>query len=279
MKSLTKTGAEHFVKSFAGTALTAGQGVEDYLIASKSKGVTFVEGVPKFAELRDCMLREADRSLLLSVNCFARALEGLRAASAYWSLVGLYYASFFAAKSVLGMYGCWMSKPRMWVEVVDANPGKQRLIYRTTPYAGTGGSHQVAWSAFYSAMTPLRSWLTTPHAKLAAYPVNSNDSWLIQTRNEVNYDPAKAFKMKEDFELNYDAAKIPTCFAGKLRTMFDITRAFVLFARDTAKDMGLKTDVYSPEPTRKDWSKKLVTSAQDAALRDFAASLSPQLEF
>lgn len=279
MKSLTKSGAKHFVGSFAATPASARQGVEDYLTTSKAKGSTFIEGSPRFAELRDCMLREADRSLLLSVNCFARALGGLRAASAYWSLVGLYYASFFSAKAVLGMHGCWMCRPKMWIEVIDANPGKQKLAYRTVAYGGRGGSHQIAWIAFYSAMTPLRSWLTTGHAKLAAYPVNSNDTWLIETRNEVNYDPAKAFKMKEDFEATYDSTNLPSCFGGKLRTMFDITHAFVLFARDTAKEMGLQTDVYVPEPNRKDWCKNLITSAEDPALRSFAESYNAQLQF
>lgn len=277
MKPLTQTGAAHFVASFGGLGPTSSLSVEDYLLSS-SGGSLYVEGTPKFGELRDCLLRDADRSLLLSLNCFTRALETLRASSVYWTVVGLYYSSFFSAKAILGMHGCWMRGAKNWIEVIDANPGKQRLIHKTTSY-GLGGSHKVTWRAFYRAMAPLRTWLKTPHAQLAATPVNANETWLIDARNEVNYDAVKAFKLKQDFESSFDPANMPNCFGGKFRTMFDISVAFVLFARDMAKDFHLSTDVYAPHPTRRDWCQTLITPAQAAAILAFASTYHPQIEY
>jgi|SRR5882672_1213691 len=278
MKPLTKVGAEHFVKSFASTPSTVGIGVEEFLATNCIGPTTFIEGTARFEEFRDCLLREADRSLSLSINCFARSLEGLRAASAYWTLVSLYYSSFYSAKAVLAMHGCWMTHPEMWVEVVDANPGKQKLAYKTKRYA-RAGSHRVAWIAFYAAMNHLRSWFITPHAKLASSPVNSIDTWLIDTRNEYNYEPDKAFQMKQEFDASFDATNLPKCFGGKFRTMFEISHSFVLFARDMAIDLNLDTDVWAPKPTRKKWHQDFVTAPQDAAITALSSSYHPQLEY
>lgn len=152
----------------------------------------------------DSLDSDAERSLLLSGSCYARALDGLRESSVYWSVVGLYYAAFFSLKAVLGMHGCWMSRPKRWIEVVDANPGRQKIAYKTAMYPSSGGptgSHQVTWIAFYEAMNHLAAWLTSAHAVLASNPVNANRTWMIDTRNEVNYDPLVAFQMMTAFQV------------------------------------------------------------------------------
>lgn len=74
MKPLTQIGAQHFVGQFSAEASVINSSVDDYLLTLPSGTNTFSEGTPRFALLKDCILREAERSLLLSGNCYARAL-------------------------------------------------------------------------------------------------------------------------------------------------------------------------------------------------------------
>src|SRR5258708_6528549 len=282
MKPLTQIGAAHFVGSFSADATVSGFSVEEYLATLPGGSITFTEGTPRFNELKDCLLREAERSLLLSGNCYARALDGLRGSSVYWTIVGLYYAAFFSVKAVLGMHGCWMSGPRRWIEVMDANPGAQRLVYRTGMYPNNGGkngSHEVTWIAFYEAMNHLAAWLTSPPALLSITPVNSSKTWMIDTRNDVNYDPLVAFQMMAAFQGSFDPTNLPSCFGGKLQTMFQVGQAFVLFAKELALNLGLGTDVWVPAATRRDWWMQYVTCAQHPPLSQFAVSVYPHLQY
>ena len=130
MKPLSHSGAIHFVQNFSSNASVSAIGVNDYLDTNFQGTNTFVEGTSQYGELRDCLLRESERSLLMASNCYARSLDGLRENSAYWSLVGLYYAAFYSAKAILGMHGCWMGGLKKWIEVVDSNPGAQKIVYK-----------------------------------------------------------------------------------------------------------------------------------------------------
>ena len=175
-----------------------------------------------------------------------------------------------------------MKASNRWIEVIDANPGNQKLEYKTSVYhcsGGEKGSHKVTWVAFYEAMNKLSAWLTSPHAKLAINPVNASKTWMINTRNEVNYDPLAAFEMMGAFQSTFDPENIPKCFGGKLQTMFQITQAFVLFSKELAINYGLKTDVWSVAQTRKDWAQQYITSAQHSALTQFSKSEYPSLEY
>jgi hypothetical protein len=282
MKPLTQIGAQHFVSNFGADVSVNGYSVNDFLATLPKGGSVFSEGTQGFDQLKDCLLREAERSLLLSGNCYARALDGLRGCSAYWSVVGLYYAAFFSLKAILGMHGCWMGRPNRWVEVDNANPGNQKIVYKTTIYPNSGGvkgSHKVTWVAFYEAMNHLTAWLTSPHALLAIQPVNHNKTWMIDTRNEVNYDPLVAFQMMSDFQSTFNPTTLPTCFGGKLQTMVQIAQAFIIFSKETALNHGLRTDICVPANTRKDWCQQHMTAPQHPALIAFATSEYPRLEY
>ena len=218
----------------------------------------------------------------MSGNCYARALGGLRECSVYWSMVGLYYTSFFALKAVLGMHGCWINGAKRWIEVTDSTPGNQKLAYRTIVYPNNGGktgSHQIAWIAFYEAMNHLAGWFTGPNAALAITPVNANRTWMIDTRNDVNYDPVVAFDVMDVFRGSFDPTNLPNCFSGKLQTMFQMAQAFVLFSKELAINLSLNTDVCDPIPLRKDWWTHHVTSPQHVALTAFAATENPKLDY
>jgi hypothetical protein len=66
MKPLTQSGAAHFVGQFGADASVAGYSVEDFLATLSASSHTFTEGTPRFDQLKDCLLRESERSLLMS---------------------------------------------------------------------------------------------------------------------------------------------------------------------------------------------------------------------
>ena len=218
----------------------------------------------------------------MASNCYARSLDGLRENSAYWSLVGLYYAAFYSAKAILGMHGCWMGGLKKWIEVVDSNPGAQKIVFKKQPYpnnAGQSGSHKVTWMAFYHAMTHLTTWYANQNNSLAMHPVNANSTWLIDTRNDYNYYPYEAFQLMSDFQSSFDSNDIPNCFGGKLQTMLQVSKAFICFSKDVCIQLGLATDIWLPENTRSDWVRNHITANQNASLNVFAQSEYAQLVF
>lgn len=282
MRPFTQIGARHFVSNFSANANVSGDSVSDFLDTLPRAGVVLSEGTPRYEQLKDCLLRETERSLLLSNNSYARALDGLRECSVHWSMIGFYYAAFFSLKAVLGMHGCWMERPKRWIEVVDANPGAQKISYKTVLYTNNGGqsgSHQITWVAYYEAMNHLSAWLTSAHAMLAITPINANKTWMIDTRNDVNYDPLIAFQMMSAFQNSFDPENLPNCFGGKLQTMFQVAQAFVGFSKEMAMNLGLQTDVCLPNATRMNWCQQYMTSPQHPALIALAASEYPQLEY
>lgn len=277
MKPLTTTSSIHFVNGFSVIPAVSALSVQDYLNTAATK--SFQEGTPAFDALRCCLLKETEQALLMAGNCYVRGLEGLRGGSAYWSLVSFYYAAFFSIKAILGTYGCWMNHPKRWIEAVDTNPGTIKLQFRTTAYGITAGPHKVTWIAFYDTMSALSSFLTSAEAVIAKTPVNKSKTWLIDTRNDANYQPNIAFSMIEEFDKGFNPNTVPNCFKGRLQTMLQISRACALFAKESALRVGLSTDVWSPEPTRGDWVRSRITKAQHPSLAAFTAAEMPQLEY
>jgi hypothetical protein len=277
MKPLSTTSSVAFVGGYSFQQSVASLGVQDFLNRTGQK--LFQEGTAEFNELRYCLLRESEQSLLMALNCYARGLEGLRSSSAYWSAVSLYYAAFFAAKSVLGMYGCWMAGPKSWIDVINSGAGKIKLQHKTSSYNNMNGSHKVTWIAYYDTMATLASFLTSKNAVIAKTPVNNQKTWLIETRNDLNYYPQSALNAAHDFESSFNAASVPSCFKGRLQTMLKVSQACVLFSKESALRVGLSTDVWQPEQTRADYIQNRITGGQDAALTAYLQSEIPGLHF
>jgi hypothetical protein len=277
MKPLSTTSSLAFVGGYSPQASVANLGVLDYLGTTSQK--SFQEGTPAFDELRYCLLREGEQSLLMAINCYARALDGLRAGAAYWSAVSLYYAAFFAIKSVLGNYGCWMTAPNSWIEVVNSGAGNIRLQHKTTNYNAMKGSHKVTWVAYYETMAGLSSFLTSPNAVIAKQPVFSKKTWLIDTRNDLNYYPQNAIAIEHEFASSFDPTNVPGCFGGRLQTMLKVSQACVLFAKESAIRVGLSTDVWRPYPDRATYVQNKITNPQDPALQSFYNAETPNLHF
>lgn len=238
------------------------------------------EGTVEFEELRDCILRNTDRSVLISSNCFARATESLRAASSSWSLVAFYYSSFFAAKAVLGMLGCWFERRTRWIDVEIDRDGSQALCFSKSPHpaAADSGTHRQFWHVYYAAVPPLQAWVSQS-ASLALAPVSGSDTWFIEQRNDVNYKPEESFALMVDFRSKYDPQQIPACLPGRLNTAYRIAKAFLELSKEISGNVRLRTDVFMPHPDRPTCIRDEVLSAQPAELRTFAQGCHPLLEF
>lgn len=282
MKPLTTTSSAYFVSGFQADRALVGLGVQDYLGTARVR--QFTEGTPSFNELRVCLLQEAEQYLLLAQSCYSQGLEGLRVGSAAWSIVSFYYSAFFATKAILGTYGCWMAAPDRWIEVVDATPGGLQLAYRAKPYATlyqtkARGSHKVAWAAYYHVMSTLSSFLTSPDAIVAKTPVQSQESWLIDTRNDVNYQPQVAFKIGAEFESSFLPTAVPNSLKGRLSTMLKVSRACNVLAKENAVRVGLSTGVWNPEPSRVAWLQNRVLRPLDPSLAAYRQSEMALLAF
>ncbi|MFP8779816.1 hypothetical protein [Hydrogenophaga sp. RWCD_12] len=278
MKPLPIPTANAFVSGFTQEPAVANLGVQDFLNTQTSN--IFKTGTQQFNELRYCLLRESEQHLLMAINCYARALETLRAGSSYWSVVSLYYAAFFAAKSILGNHGCWISGAKSWIEVTNSSPTNLQLQFRqsqyTCPYSG---SHQVTWCAYYNALKSLSPFLTTQHALLAKTPVNGKETWLIDVRKDLNYSPLEALQACRDFNTNFNANNVPSFIGGKSQTMLKTSQAIVFFAKETAIRTGLSTDIWGPSASRSDYSAKNILAQQHAALSSYYNAQLPSLLF
>jgi len=256
MTPLSLPGAKHFCKNFSGSA-TQPANMRDLFDNDLVKKKSFKEGETVFRNYRDSLLREADRSFFLGVSCFRRALDLFSSSSVFWAHVTLYYSSWFAAHSVLGMFGCWVRAKGKVVEVKSHSPGSQEFeVQKKYPTQTTGG-HQFFWDAYYNAMNALVLW-TDPSLHLAVKPIGNSRTWAIDKRNLVNYQTMQAFGLMHQFVNNFDAGKFPLNLQGDVATQFHLAKSLLLFCADRAKEFGLNTDVYPSFGTRKKAIEKLI---------------------
>lgn len=257
MNLLSLDGAKHFSGHFSGHA-TPSADIRDLYENVLAKRKSFKEGEQVFNEYRDSLLREADRSFFMAVSCFRRALDLFSSSSVFWAHVSLYYSGWFAAHSILGMYGCWVQSTGKIVEVKNNAPGAQEFELAKKKYsAKNSGSHQFFWDAYYNAMQSVILW-TDPSLQLAVKPISNNHTWAIEKRNLVNYSTLHAFKIMDDYSTKFDSAKFPNSLHGDVATQFQLTRALLLFCADRAKEFGLSTDVYSTSGCRSRAIEKLI---------------------
>jgi hypothetical protein len=257
MIPLSNHGAKYFCGQFSGT-VPVDSPMRDFFNASLSKKKSFKEGEQVFTEYRDYLLRESDRCFFLGISCFRRALDQFSSASVFWAHVSLYYSGWFAAHSVLGMFGCWVQGDKKVVQVKSDSPGVQEFaVTRDYPKQYPGGTHQFFWDAYYNAMKAVVLW-TDPSLHLAVKPISSNHIWAIEKRNLINYQTIQAFKLMDDFSAGFDPDKFPASLQGDVATQFQLARSLLLFCADRASEFALKTDVYSRTGTRERAIKELI---------------------
>jgi hypothetical protein len=273
MKVLSFTAARHFASNYSGDQQSRTKHLEDLFASLPVKLVSIDEGTSEFEAIRDGILRHSERSALMATACYLRALENLRPGSAFWASTGLYYSCFFAARAVLGLFGCWFGSAKSWVDVSDSTPGSLKLGYHKTHYNKSlnGGSHQIFWHAYYAAAPGIANWVG-PSAAAALVPVNAQESWLIDNRNYVNYRSLDAFALADNYIASYDATKIPGCLPAPILPMLTVSRAFFSLLQELLTQVNLATDVIGVKTSRASWIADLLTNPQDLSLQNFSTN-------
>jgi hypothetical protein len=127
------------------------------------------------------------------------------------------------------------------VEVQKSQPGTQELAINRNPQSTYTGSHRRFWDLFYSAVSPLRPWIPL-QLRFAIEPFQGTVTWLIDSRNSVNYDAYFAHEMVLDFQGSFAHTKFPQSLAGTLSTQYAVSESLLLVASNFLQDFHLRTD-------------------------------------
>src|SRR5664279_1872798 len=117
--------AQHFCKPLTAPSPGTGQSLTSFHKQTPIRHILH-EGTPEFEIHRISLLNSIERWILFGVADYRRALDMFIARNAPWAHVTLYYASFFGANAILGMFGGWLDHERM-VEVSNGTPNSQAL--------------------------------------------------------------------------------------------------------------------------------------------------------
>ena len=259
MQAFSFLGALHYCKGFQALPQVAHQSLSDFN-DSQLQGIRQInEGTSLYDEYRDCALRDAERSLFMAVSHYRRALDLMIPSSSHWAHVTLYYGSLFAAQAILGMFGCQLFSNHV-VEVNQSSPGQQSLRRvhignKPNQYAlSRNGSHRRFWEVFYSTMRHIAPFVEPRYSHLLT-PISSNEMWLIEQRNRINYKLAEAIAFGDAFATNFSAKSFPSSLPAELNTQYQICEGFVFICNSLASQLGLLTDALDslgPQSTLKD---------------------------
>lgn len=266
MRALSQTGAHYFCTAFSAAAVSSARDMDE-LLANALKGKKNVtENTPLYPIYRDTLLREAERAFFLGVACFRRAHDILLASSSFWAHVTLYYTSWFAAHSILELFGCWAGG--LHIGVQHDMPGQQ--AFELSPAPSGGKTHQIFWSTYYSAMAPLRNWID-PSLNLAIDPVNSNVKWQIENRNRINYRTFEALDLVGKFDNQFDPSNFPMSLPGETATQYEVAKTTILLAAHFIISLRVNTDAFAAlRPGRQRSIDELIFNAPIPNISSFA---------
>lgn len=245
MRILTQAGARHFCQSFSASATSS-----DIEVARHLKRLAptrpLREGHQSYADLRDCLLRDAERFCFLAASNYASALRHLSAASSAWAVTGFYYSSFFSARALLAIHGGWIDGDKSWLEVTGAAPGSIELTLRRTRHPGLSGrdkSHRAFWTIFYGVAPQFQRYAPAQHA-YSLSPVQNSPSWLSDNRNRLNYGSANSFELASDFLSRFNSANIASSLPGDVKVFRNVAKSMLENASAFRTASGLATDVH-----------------------------------
>lgn len=158
--------------------------------------------------------------------------------------VTLYYASYFAAQAILGMFGGWIgSAPgaKLIVEVHDGRPGSQEVGVRKWQSSPNGrrATHAAFWDYFYDAAASIAPWIPGSLAP-ALVPVNGDREWLTSQRNDVNYDSFVAWEASVLLQNTFQPQQ-PHQLTGPLGQQFETTEHLVGLAATLARLLSIQS--------------------------------------
>jgi len=231
--------AKHFCRPLPVHIAGTGQSLPGlYGTASNHK---IREGTPEFNTHRVSVLNNIERWILYGTSQYRRALDMFIPSNAAWAQVTLYYASFYAANAILGMFGVWIHR-KHWADVESGVPSHQIInIHNRSkgPPSPCAGSHQKFWDLYYEGCASFASWVPTELIE-AITPINNNRLWQTAARNEVNYDMAFAF----DASLLLNATGNPRRldqYGGALGQQREVTEKTLKLAVYFAAEFGVSS--------------------------------------
>lgn len=249
MRLFSTAGARHYCSSFQPRSGIAEQSPDEFRDTRLQNRRTVAEGTRLFDEYRTCALRDTERSLFLASSHYRRSLDLMVASSSHWAQVTLYYGAFYAARALLGMFGCAVLHKHV-VHVNRSRPGSQELSVdrigsgQGQYYVTERGSHRQFWEIFYLTVKPVARLVDVKFAT-ALLPVSSSNTWLIEQRNDVNYKTKISLDIAESFGRTFTEDNFPNSLPGALHTQFKVSEGILAASCAFAKRFGLNTDALS----------------------------------
>ena len=259
MRVFSLEGAKHFCRISGLPAGATERSVEDFRHHLLGRLTSISEGSALFEEYRVCALRDAERSLFLSASHYRRALDLMIPSSSHWAQVTLYYGAWFAARAILGMFGCTVLSEYI-IDVARSAPGHQQLSLQRVGsgpgkyYVQRRGSHRRFWEIFYKAVISIRPFVD-PSVSQTLSPVSNSDVWQIEERNKINYNTIESAQLGAQFKSTFSEVTFPGSLPGTLNTQFQICEGLLSVGCSFAADFGLTTDALDtlspPAPFKK----------------------------
>ena len=252
MRTFSIAGAAYYCSSFSPSPGIAERSLEEFRHAKLAQGSKIVEGTSLFDEYRACALRETERSLYLSASHYRRAIDLLIPSSGHWAHVTLYYGAWYAARALLGLFGCSVLHNYI-VHVDQSSAGNQHLYVqrignRQNQYSvKTTGSHQRFWEIFYRAAPKIRRFVSASVSP-ALSPVSNRETWLIDQRNQVNYNTVEGISVGKALTATSILNNFPDHLPGALNTQYSICEGLLTATCGFADQFGLSTDVFYGSP-------------------------------
>ena len=246
MRIFSQRGSSHYCGSFQPKSGIAEQSPEQFRQARLPQSMSITEGTSLFDEYRACALRDTERSLFLAASHYRRALDLMIPSSSHWAQVTLYYGAFFAARALLGMFGCAVFNKYV-IHVNISRPGSQELAVQRIGsgpdqyFVTQNGSHRQFWEIFYRTVLPLTRLVDIKHAPALA-PVSSSDIWLIEQRNSVNYRTTESLSIMRSFGRTFSEERFPDSLPGALQTQYKVSEGILASSCSFAQRSGLATD-------------------------------------
>ena len=247
MRLFSVSGARHFCGSFRPIPGPAAQSFPEFHRKFLERPQRIAEGQPLFDEYRSSALRDVERSVFLAATHYRRALDLMIPSSSHWAHVTLYYGAWYAARALLGMFGCVVTD-RNVVHVERSVPGHQRLRVQAIG-KGQGqhavsqrGSHRRFWELFYQAARSIAPFVQDPKDVAVLSPISNDPVWLIERRNKVNYDTERSIAAGADFSKQFSLRNFPTSLPGELATQYGVCEGLLKVSYSFASTFGLETD-------------------------------------
>ena len=265
MRVFSIAGAQHYCQHFQHGAAPQNRTLDDFVRRRGARLRTFTEGSLDFEEYRTLALRNVERDVFLAASHLRRSLDLMVHSAGHWAHVTLYYGAFYAARALLGMFGCRVFGDSI-VEVERSQAGAQRLVKRAinrgaNPYTlNRRGSHERFWEAFYNAARSIRP-LTHPSLTTFLTPIFNDAAWLIKQRNMINYLAEDSLDTCATFLSIFDDKDVPNSLPGTTNTQYQVSQGLLTVALDFSDRLALVTDaldVYGVQGSLQEKVKRFV---------------------